>query len=420
MFERFRRSGRTGEGSVATGERGSERAAERQANEQELRAESPRTDDDPRFGRRETPGERDRGIVVDEPHSTSRGGTVENEDGTARDRDDMDDRDRMHRDDDIRARDDRRDDAGDRPLSREAAIEDERMAARRDVADDRAMRDDGEHRDNRGTGRAAAGGAAAGAGAMAGARAMRDDDRDTEHRRTTADDRTMRHERDTENRALRDRDIERDRVGDGDADPASRRHAPVLATEELATMRERQRDRFGGFQWGADFFGWLCAMGLASMLTAILVGAGVALGLSTTDATNAAADANSAQTIGLGGGIALLVVLAIAWFSGGYVAGRMARFDGARQGIGVWLWTILAAIIVAALAAIGGTEYDVFQRLNLPRIAIGGDTLTAGGAITGAVAIIVTLLFAVIGGKVGERFHKRVDRVATDEFVVDR
>jgi amino acid transporter len=326
----------------------------------------------------------------------------------------------MHRDDDIRARDDRRDDAGDRPLSREAAIEDERMAARRDVADDRAMRDDGEHRDNRGTGRAAAGGAAAGAGAMAGARAMRDDDRDTEHRRTTADDRTMRHERDTENRALRDRDIERDRVGDGDADPATRRHAPVLATEELATMRERQRDRFGGFQWGADFFGWLCAMGLASMLTAILVGAGVALGLSTTDATNAAADANSAQTIGLGGGIALLVVLAIAWFSGGYVAGRMARFDGARQGIGVWLWTILAAIIVAALAAIGGTEYDVFQRLNLPRIAIGGDTLTAGGAITGAVAIIVTLLFAVIGGKVGERFHKRVDRVATDEFVVDR
>jgi len=81
---------------------------------------------------------------------------------------------------------------------------------------------------------------------------------------------------------------------------------------------------------------------------------------------------------------------------------------------------VVAAVIVAALAAIGGSEFDVFQRLNLPRIAIGGDTLTAGGAITGAVAIIVTLLFAVIGGKVGERFHKRVDRVATDEFVVER
>jgi hypothetical protein len=32
----------------------------------------------------------------------------------------------------------------------------------------------------------------------------------------------------------------------------------------------------------------------------------------------------------------------------------------------------------------------------------------------------VTLVFAVIGGKVGERFHKRVDRVATDEFVEER
>jgi hypothetical protein len=113
-------------------------------------------------------------------------------------------------------------------------------------------------------------------------------------------------------------------------------------------------------------------------------------------------------------------VLAIAWFCGGYVAGRMARFDGARQGIGVWLWTILAAIIVAGLAAIGGSEYDIFQRLNLPRIAVGDNTLTAGGAIAGAAAIIVTLLFAIIGGKVGERFHRRVDRVATDEYVVER
>jgi hypothetical protein len=29
-------------------------------------------------------------------------------------------------------------------------------------------------------------------------------------------------------------------------------------------------------------------------------------------------------------------------------------------------------------------------------------------------------LFAVMGGKAGERFHRRVDRVATDEYVVER
>jgi hypothetical protein len=207
------------------------------------------------------------------------------------------------------------------------------------------------------------------------------------------------------------RDLDRDGVDD-----RVERHAPVLAPATLDTMQARQRDRFGGFQWGSDFFGWLCAIGLGSILTAALVGAGVALGLSTDDASNA----NTAQQIGLGGGIALLVVLAIAWFCGGYVAGRMARFDGARQGIGVWLWTVLAAIIVAALAAIGGSEYDIFQRLNLPRIAVGDSTLTTGGAIAGAAAIVVTLLFAIIGGKVGERYHRRVDRLATDEYVVER
>ena len=113
-------------------------------------------------------------------------------------------------------------------------------------------------------------------------------------------------------------------------------------------------------------------------------------------------------------------MLAVAWFCGGYVAGRMARFDGVRQGLGVWLWTLLSRSSSALVAAIGGTEYDVYQRLNLPRIAIGDSTLNTGGAIAGAVAVVATLLFAVFGGKAGERFHKRVDRVATDEYVVER
>ena len=227
--------------------------------------------------------------------------------------------------------------------------------------------------------------------------------------RTPADDR----DRDpaTGAAATRVHDVDRDGVDD-----RVERHEPVLAPAALDTMRARQRDRFGGIQWGADFFGWLCAIGLASLLTAALVGAGVALGLSTDDATNA----DTAPQIGLGGGIALIAVLAIAWFCGGYVAGRMARFDGVRQGLGVWLWTLLSAVVIALVAAIGGTEYDVYQRLNLPRIAIGDSTLNTGGAIAGAVAVVATLLFAILGGKAGERFHRRVDRVATDEYVVER
>jgi hypothetical protein len=191
------------------------------------------------------------------------------------------------------------------------------------------------------------------------------------------------------------------------------RKAPVMGTDAMDTMRARQKERFGGIKWGSAFFGWLCAIGLAAVLLAILAGAGVALGLSTSDVGNA----DTAETIGIGGGIALLLVLAIAWGCGGYVAGRMARFDGARQGIGVWIWTLLGALVIAGLAAIGGSEYDVFERLNLPRIAVGDSTLTTGGVITGVIALVVTLVAAIVGGKIGERFHKKIDRVATDEYV---
>ena len=55
-----------------------------------------------------------------------------------------------------------------------------------------------------------------------------------------------------------------------------------------------------------------------------------------------------------------------------------------------------------------------------PRLAVGDSTLSTGGAIAGAAAVLVTLLFAILGGKMGERFHKRVDRIATDEYVTER
>jgi hypothetical protein len=73
---------------------------------------------------------------------------------------------------------------------------------------------------------------------------------------------------------------------------------------------------------------------------ALLSAAGVAVGLtkglpSGQQASQAATE--QADTIGIAGGIAMLVVLGIAYFAGGYVAGRMARFDGARQGVAVWI-----------------------------------------------------------------------------------
>src|ERR687890_941136 len=132
---------------------------------------------------------------------------------------------------------------------------------------------------------------------------------------------------------------------------------------------DRQHDRFGGIKWGAAFFGWLSANGLAVILVALLSAAGVAIGL-TQGVPSTDEAVQQADTLGIAGGLALLVVLFLAYFAGGYVAGRMARFDGARQGIGVFVWAIVIALVLAAAAAIGGSEYNVLQRLDLPRLPI--------------------------------------------------
>jgi hypothetical protein len=178
------------------------------------------------------------------------------------------------------------------------------------------------------------------------------------------------------------------------------------------TVHARQRDEFGGFSWGADFFGWLVAVGVAALLTAIIAAAGAATGL-TNEADSAEATAN-AETIGLAGGIAVLIGLAIAYYAGGYVAGRMSRFDGARQGLGVWIVGLLMTVLLAVAGIALGSEYNVFSQLNLPRIPIDEGTLTTGGVIALIAAVLVTIFAAMAGGKVGERFHRKVDRVGYD------
>jgi hypothetical protein len=189
--------------------------------------------------------------------------------------------------------------------------------------------------------------------------------------------------------------------------------APVVGDETLVAMHDRQRIRFGGISWGSAFFGLLSAIGLAALLLGIVAAAGVAIGVSEIeDVTN-----GDAETIGLGGAILVLAVLALSWFCGGYVAGRMARFDGVRQGLAVWVWTVVVGAALAIVAVIGGSDYDVFAQLNLPNVAVGDETLTTGGAITLAAACVVTLVFAVLGGKFGDRFHRRVDRFAAREYV---
>jgi hypothetical protein len=175
----------------------------------------------------------------------------------------------------------------------------------------------------------------------------------------------------------------------------------------MARARERQREAYGGINWGAAFFGWLVAVGMAVLLTGLLGAAGAAIGLT---GVSGAEVADETDTLTLGGAIALLVVLIAAYACGGYVSGRMSRFDGARQGVAAWVIGLLITIVIALVALVAGADYNVVERANLPRLPVGDETLSAGGAIATVVILLGTLLGAAAGGKTGERYHRKVDQ----------
>ena len=173
----------------------------------------------------------------------------------------------------------------------------------------------------------------------------------------------------------------------------------------------RQRDEYGGTNWGAGFFGWLVAIGLGALLTALVSAAGAAIAFSEVNSIDEAVS-SSDETIGLVGAICLLAVALIAYFAGGYVAGRMSRFDGARQGVAVWGIGLLVTVAAVVLGGVFGTQYNILDRVALPRIPVPTDTLTTGGILTAIALVVGTLVAAILGGSVGRRYHHRVDRVA--------
>src|SRR5687768_16659906 len=142
--------------------------------------------------------------------------------------------------------------------------------------------------------------------------------------------------------------------------------------------RDRQREEFGGFNWGAAFFGWLVAVGVTALLTALLSAAGAAIGLTKLSESDAG---SGADTISIIGAILVILVLAIGYYAGGYVAGRMSRFDGSRQGLAVWLIGLAVTLVLAAAGALAGAEYNLLGQLNLPRIPVDEGSIATGAAI---------------------------------------
>ena len=161
---------------------------------------------------------------------------------------------------------------------------------------------------------------------------------------------------------------------------------------------EEARARFGGIDIPATIAGALAALGTAAVLAGILAGAGTygyQLGIE-----------GAEEKLTAGGLIGGLATLFIAFLVGGWVAGRVARYDGGRNGVLTALWFVLLAAATAALGAWAGDKYDVFRNVNLPQWF---DALTGAAIATGLLALAVMLGAGWLGGRTGERYHRRAD-----------
>jgi hypothetical protein len=81
------------------------------------------------------------------------------------------------------------------------------------------------------------------------------------------------------------------------------------------------------------------------------------------------------------------------------------------------LWVLGIGVALGALGAWAGDEYDVFAASNLPRFAT--DDIAVWGSVAFVAAFVLMLLGAVVGGALGEAWHRRADRAMLEVVVAD-
>ena len=180
---------------------------------------------------------------------------------------------------------------------------------------------------------------------------------------------------------------------------------------EAAEDREdRLRDMYGGVDWLASFLGFVFALVAGAIFSAVagVVLASLGFSLNLTDSLGAAV---------ITGLVLLGVLIFLTYFFGGYVAGRLARFDGGRNGAMVLVWTLLTGLLLLLAAGVfrgflpGGAADAIGGVMDTTSSAL-GSLSQAGvvGIVVVAAAFLIALLGGLIGGRLGSRYHAEIDR----------
>ena len=182
---------------------------------------------------------------------------------------------------------------------------------------------------------------------------------------------------------------------------------------EAAEEREdRLRDMYGGVDWLASFLGFVFAL-IAGAFFSLVAGLVLApLGVSV---DLASAELGPAAITGL---VLVAVLIFLTYFFGGYVAGRLARFDGGRNGAMLLLWSGVTVLVLALInAVLSGflpesisEDVDNLIQNNLLSTIGGLSGLGIAGILIFVGALLVALLGGFLGGRLGSRYHAEIDR----------
>ena len=183
--------------------------------------------------------------------------------------------------------------------------------------------------------------------------------------------------------------------------------------EAVEEREDRLRDMYGGVDWLASFLGFVFSVVIALVFSTV---AGLVLVPFGFPPEISGGHIGASVLTGLA---VLGVLIFLTYFFGGYVAGRLARFDGGRNGAMVLAWTLIVALILALVTVVFSGFLPAGAAEGIRNLAQG--TASAVGSLAGAgvagiavavAALLLALLGGFFGGRLGSRYHTEIDRAS--------
>lgn len=197
----------------------------------------------------------------------------------------------------------------------------------------------------------------------------------------------------------------------------TRERSDQYVAHELSAIYSEQTGRA---DYVASILGGLTSLGVLG-LVATLVTAGAIL----IDYQPTFIDPVGAPLQSFAAGLTVVVLVTfVSLLVGGFAAGRMSRYSGGLNGMGAGLWILLFMIVLAlgGWVASGLNMVDRFlDRVMAPDwivgIEVSGILASPRTVVASAVLAVTLILGGYVGGRLGERYHRRLDMAIVEETV---